>query len=405
MVGELLLGDLRLLLLGQLVEEELGAHGLFGGGAGVGVELLAGGALRLEHGVQDGLVAAELSEQLLQLAFDLLLDDALRQRHLGLLEGGGEDLVADLLGLLALLGGLDLLGQVLAQLVDGVELGGHLRELVVGVGQLADLDGLDGDGDLGVLALMLAGDELGAELLGLALGQADDGVVEAVDEVTGADLVGQALGGGLLQLLAVDGGRQVDGDEVAVLDGALDAGEGAEAGEEVVELGLHGLVVGLEGIDLDGDVGEVRQLDLGADVDLGGELDELAVLQLGDVDVGLADDLQIVLLDGLAVAGGDHLVEDLLEDGAAADAGLDELGRGLALAEARDLDLLREGLVGLVEFRLELVEGDLDGNLDAGGALLLDGGLHWLHTPVSRCELNDFTDHGSARDAGRGSGI
>ena len=59
-------------------------------------------------------------------------------------------------------------------------------------------------------------------------------------------------------------------------------------------------------------------------------------------------------------------------------------GRHLALAEARDLDLLGQGLVGLVEFGLELVEGDLDGDLDAGGALLLDGGLHWLHTPVSR---------------------
>ena len=384
MVGQLLLGDLGLLGLGQLVEEQLGAHGLFGGGAGVGVELLAGGALRLEHAVQHGLVAAELAEQLLQLAVDLLLDDALRQRHLGLLEGRGEDLVADLLGLLALLGVLDLLGQVLAQLVDGVELGGHLGELVVGVGQLADLDGLDGDGDLGVLALVVAGDQLGAELLGLALGQAGDGLVQAVDQVAGADLVGQALGGGLLQLLAIDGGRQVDGDEVAVLDGALDAGEGAEAGEEVVELGLHGLVVGLEGVDLDGDVGEVRQLDLGADVDLGGELDDVAVLQLGHVDLGLADDLQVVLLDGLAVAGRDHLVEDLLQDRAAADARLDQLGRGLALAEAGDLDLLRQGLVGLVELGLQLVEGDLDGDLDAGGALLLDGGLHWLHTPVSR---------------------
>src|SRR5699024_7987580 len=74
-------------------------------------------------------------------------------------------------------------------------------------------------------------------------------------------------------------------------------------------------------------------------------------------------------------------------DPAAADARLDQLGRGLALTEAGDLDLLRQGLVGLVELGLELVEGDLDGDLDAGGALLLDGGLHWLHTPVSRCEL------------------
>ncbi len=34
---------------------------------------------------------------------------------------------------------------------------------------------------------------------------------------------------------------------------------------------------------------EVRQLDLGADVDLGGEVEVLAVLLLGDLDLGLAE--------------------------------------------------------------------------------------------------------------------
>ena len=83
-----------------------------------------------------------------------------------------------------------------------------------------------------------------------------------------------------------------------------------------------------------------------------------------------------MLLDGLGVAGRDHLVEDLLQDGAAADAGLEELGGGLAGTEARNLDLLGEGLVSLVELGLELVEGNLDSDLDAGRVQLLDGGLH-----------------------------
>ena len=46
----------------------------------------------------------------------------------------------------------DLIGQVVFELVDGVELAGQLGELVVGLGQLALLDRADGHGDLGVLA-------------------------------------------------------------------------------------------------------------------------------------------------------------------------------------------------------------------------------------------------------------
>ena len=69
----------------------------------------------------------------------------------------------------------------------------------------------------GLLAGVLARDQRGGEVLGLARLQADERLVEAVDQLAGADLVGQPLGLGLGHVLAVDGGRQVDGDEVAVL--------------------------------------------------------------------------------------------------------------------------------------------------------------------------------------------
>ena len=70
----------------------------------------------------------------------------------------------------------------------------------------------------GLLAGVLAGDQLGGEDLGLAGLEADERVVETVDQLARADLVGQPLGLGVGHVLAVDGGRQVDGDEVAVLD-------------------------------------------------------------------------------------------------------------------------------------------------------------------------------------------
>ena len=92
-----------------------------------------------------------------------------------------------------------------------------------------------------------------------------------------ADLVGDA--GDRVDLLVADARRQVDRDEVAVLDRALDADEGAEAlaqgGEPLLDVGVGRLRL----VDLDGDALEVGQLDLGPDVGLDGELEVLAVLE------------------------------------------------------------------------------------------------------------------------------
>ena len=145
-------------------------------------------------------------------------------------------------------------------------------------------------------------------------GHADEGLVEAVEHVAGADLVGDA--GDRVDLVVADAGPEVDRDEVAVLDGALDALEGAEALLQRDEPRLDVLVGRLGLVDLDGDAAEVLgQLDLGAHVDLDGELEVLAVLggHLGHVDLGLADRADLVLLDGLAVELREGLVDGLLE--------------------------------------------------------------------------------------------
>ena len=188
------------------------------------------------------LVVVESVDRVVDGVVDLRLHDLLGQRDLDLLEQHLERLVADLLGLLDALHPLDLILQAGLELVDGVEFACQLGEFVVGLGQLAFLDGVDGDGHLRLFAGVLTRGQRGGEDLGLPLLEADDGVVEAVDQLAGADLVGQALGLGVGHVLAVDGGRQVDGDEVAVLGGALDAGEGAEPGAQVLQLGVDVLV-------------------------------------------------------------------------------------------------------------------------------------------------------------------
>ena len=228
----------------------------------------------------------------------------------------------------------------------------------------------------GVLALLLAAGERGGEGLGLVGGHPDECLVEAVEHVAGADLVGDA--GHRVDLVAVDLGREVHRDEVTGGDDAVDALEGAEAGAQVVEALLDGALLDGRLVDGDLDGGEVGQVDLGALVDLGDEDEVLAVRgrhrEVGDL--GLAERADRVLLERLPVEGRQRIVDGLLEDGGAADALLDDPCGDLALAEAGHLDVLTDVLDGRIEARLELLERDLDGQLDPGRAEGLERTLH-----------------------------
>src|SRR5690606_4897077 len=75
----------------------------------------------------------------------------------------------------------------------------------------------------------------------------------------------------------------------------------------------------LDGVDLDLDAGVVRDLDGGADVDLGGEVQRLAVLQLRDVDLGLAQGAQLGLVDRVGVELREGVVDGLLQHRTAAE--------------------------------------------------------------------------------------
>ena len=238
--------------------------------------------------------------------------------------------------------------------------------------------------DLDVLADQVAADELGGEGLLVAGGHAGEGLVEAVEHAAAADLVGHAGHLGALDDLAVLGGLEVDDHEVAVGGGALDVDQGGEPLAQRLHLLLDVLVGQLDVVDLGLEAVVGGQRDLGLDVDLGGELEGLVVLELGDLDLGLGERLEGVLLQRLDVLLREHVVDRLVEDRAAADLAVDHGRRDLAAAEAGDVDLLGDLLVRRVEARLELLEGHLDGQLGPGRAQGLDGALHrWSPCVVS----------------------
>jgi hypothetical protein len=113
---------------------------------------------------------------------------------------------------------------------------------------------------------VVAADERAAERRVLTGGERLDGLVDALEQLARADLVRHALGA--VDLGAVDRGDEVQLDEVALGRGTVDGHERAEAAAQAVELGVDGGVVGLDGVDLDGDAVEGRQIELGTHVHL-----------------------------------------------------------------------------------------------------------------------------------------
>jgi hypothetical protein len=306
----------------------------------------------------------------------LAVDELLGHRDLGDLEQVLDQLVA---GLRALLQGLHP-GQpgadVGAQLLEGVELAGRRGELVVELGELLGLDRPHGDLHVSHLAGVLAVEQGGGEGGALVDGQAAHGLVQTVHQLAGADLVGHAGGGAVLQHLPVQRGLQVDGDVVAVGGRTVDPGEHGEALTHGVDL-LGDLLVGdLDVVDGDREPVQRRQRQLGSDVDLGGERQRLAVVQAGDLDVGLAQHPHLVLAHGLGIDLRDGVLDDLLEDDGTTDPLVEDAVGHLAGAEARHADLLAQLLVDLTEGVVQVAPRHLDREPDPGRAQVLDGALH-----------------------------
>ena len=375
-LGELALVDAELLLLGDLVEDELRGDGVADAALELGLELLLGLALVLEVLLHGDAGVGELLLDVLATGVELVGHDRVGQRDVDLLEQLLEDGVARRGRLLEALAATEALAHVGGQLLGGVELRGHLRELVVDLGELLLLDLGDRDGNLDVLAHQVATDQLRGEGLLVARGHAEQRLVEALEHPATADLVRHAADLGTLDVLAVLGRLQVEDHEVPVSSGALHVVQRAEPATQGLDLLVDVGVGHLDVLDLGLQAVVVGERDLGLDLDLGGELEGLVVLELRDLDLGLRQRLEGVALQGLDVLLGKHVVDRLVQDRAAPDLTVDH-GRGhLAAPEAGDVDLLGNLLVRRVEARLELLEGHLDGQLGPGRAQGLDGALH-----------------------------
>ena len=308
------------------------------------------------------------------------IDRGLGQDDLNLVEEEVDEGVARGEGLLGLLGLGGLLLQVFLELVDGVELGDHLSEVVVSLGQLAGLHGLDGDGHLGLFALVLAPLQLGGEGdLFAGLGAAQGGVL-AVEHGAGADLVGDVGGG--VNLLTVDGGNQVDGREVAGLGLAVDGLEGGEAATQVLEFLLDVLFGDLGGLDSTTSFSSISGSSKAGTTSTSAAKTSWppwAPVTLGisvTSTVGCAMGRRSFSLTASVVVAGQDLVDDLLDDGGAAEALVDDARRHVALTEAGDVDLSGDLLVRLVHFGLQFLEGNLNGQTNLGGLEGFNGALH-----------------------------
>ncbi|MPM27316.1 hypothetical protein SDC9_73826 [bioreactor metagenome] len=373
-LGQVGLLDLDVVVLGDPVQDQLGLDRVGGALGEIGTELLLGllllgvGQVLLEG--HPGL--GELLVDLVVAGLDLGGQQLLRQLHVDLLDDGLEHLVASGVGLVDAVQASEVVAQVLVHLLGGVELGHHLGEVVVDLGQLLLLHLDDGHLDIGLLAHGRATDEGGGEGLGVAGLHPGEGLVHALDHAAGADPVGHALGLATLDELAVLGGLQVEGDQVALGGRTVHLGVRGEPLAQDLDLLLELLTGRLDRVDLDLDGVERRDHEVGAHVHLGGELDGLTDLELGHLDLRLRQRHQLVLGDGGGVEIRERLVQGLLQGDARAEPLVDDGRRHVPRTEARDLHLLGDLLVGLVQVRLQIGEGHLDGDLGPRGAQLLN---------------------------------
>ena len=139
-LGQLVLLDADLLGLDDLVEQELRGHRVADPLLELRLELVDGLPLVLEVGVHRRAGVRQLLVDLLASTGELLGHDGVGQRDLGRVEQLLEHGVAGGGGLLEALAALEPGGDVVAQLLDRVELRGGLGELVVEARELLLLD-------------------------------------------------------------------------------------------------------------------------------------------------------------------------------------------------------------------------------------------------------------------------
>jgi len=137
----------------------------------------------------------------------------------------------------------------------------------------------------------------------------------------------------------------------------------------------HRLVDGLD-LGLEREVLEVAELDLRPDLQGRLEDDRLALLGLGDLDLGRSQRHDLLLAHGLAHGILDEEIDGFFHDRRGTDHSLDDGPRRLAGPESRDAVLLRKAASGVVQRAGQALGRELELHLEAG---LGKGGVGRLH--------------------------
>ena len=243
-------------------------------------------------------------------------------------------------------------GHVGAKVLDRLELGVRLGELVVEVGKDGFLDLLDGDRELQRLfffGIRVVGRELdlvaggGAPEVLVDLGH-DGARTEEVVVVRGGE-----TGDGFVAVACLD----IDRDVIFVSGSPLDSGQFGEVAAQVVDL-LVDLFVAGDGVrDLDPQTVVAGSADGGPDLDDGVELHGAVLLAAGDFDLRWSDDVDVVLDHSLGVVLGHRLAQGLFAADCATELRLEQATGRLAGTEARHADLFRNALERSVDGDVE----------------------------------------------------
>ncbi len=175
---------------------------------------------------------------------------------------------------------------------------------------------------------------------------------------------------------AVDRADVVGDDEVALARLALGGLESREVLAQVLELVLDAVLVDGRVATADLKPLVVAERRRRADADLDAERQRLALLgHVAEVELRLADGMDLGGVDGLGVPAVDRPADRLVEDVRATHPANDDGRRDLPLTEARDAHVAGQLLRGAVDALLNLGGGDFRLDADARLGQLGDGGL------------------------------
>ena len=204
------------------------------------------------------------------------------------------------------------------------------------------------------------------EILLLTGLHADDLILKAGNEAAGTELELVVLALAALERLAIVEAFEVDDGDVALLGLAVNRDEAGVALGHLVQALLNVVSADLDLFLLRGQALVLAELDLG--IHGNGRLEGEAVLVdlvVHDLDLGIADNVEAALADGLRICLGQGDVNGIAVENARAVELFDHLAGGLAGAEAGNAELAAGLGVGLGNGGFKFLRADLDGHRDS----------------------------------------